>query len=392
MPTPRRTSPGKFPSGRSPSRQSLSGQSPSERPLAEPGSSGGRSEADAGSPPFVSLLKEVQKEVNQRLSTVLAESEEWGRTHGEEVAAMIGAVRSLCERGGKRLRPALCLLGGFCVDPQAERDPFLDAGVALELLQAYFLIHDDWMDRDARRRGGPTAHISLSQHFHSNTLGERSAILAGDHAVALAQKVLAEVDVPSPRLRSALKTFAAMQLNAVAGQQLDVVSSSAHPESVYELKTASYTVLGPLRLGAELAGGGHTVIQCLESFAKPLGIAFQLRDDLIGVFGDPQKTGKPRGADLTAGKNTSLVQSGLGRLPPEERKLLGHVLAGHSVEQRDVEHLVTCLEECGAPSEIEARIEELIQQAFEALDSVQLSTRGRSLLAGAATALTERDA
>lgn len=319
------------------------------------------------------------------------ESEAEGLNHGDEVAAMIGVVRSLCERGGKRIRPTLCFVGGLCVDAEAEATAFVEAGTALELLQAYFLIHDDWMDQDAQRRGGPTAHISLSKHFHSKQLGERSAILAGDHAVALAQRILAGVPVSPARLRHGFKTFATMQLDAVAGQQLDIVSR-AEPELTYELKTASYTVLGPLRLGAELAGGSKRAIQCLEAFAKPAGIAFQLKDDLIGVFGDPDQTGKPRGADLSAGKNTPLIRSGRRLLAGKERMLLEKVLTGQQVSGKRLQALVVALDSCGARAEVAARIEELKQRAELAIEGTQLSQRGVSLLSAALVALTERAA
>ena len=127
---------------------------------------------------------------------------------------------------------------------------FHQAGVALELLQAYFLIHDDWMDQDLERRGGPTVHAHLGRRFRSTSKGASAAILTGDYAVALATRVLANLDLPGRRLSGVLTCFADMQLDAVAGQGLDVIGRGRDVELTYRLKTASYTVRGPLIMGA----------------------------------------------------------------------------------------------------------------------------------------------
>src|SRR5262245_15143459 len=136
---------------------------------------------------------------------------------------MVSAVAELSRRGGKRLRPALAVLGFRAVRSRAHLDTALDAGVALELLQAYFLIHDDWMDGDSVRRGGPSVHALLTERLGSERLGAASAILAGDYAQALALEVLASLDVEAEIASRVLAAFAEMQLAAVAGQQIDLV-------------------------------------------------------------------------------------------------------------------------------------------------------------------------
>lgn len=344
--------------------------------------------------PFLPLLAEVQKRVEPHLARALAKSEAEARGYGAEVGSMVRSVASLNERGGKRLRPALAVVGALSASADAKPDwaPLLDAGVALELLQSYFLIHDDWMDEDEERRGGPTAHVELARVFRSEALGARAAILAGDHAVSLAQLALSEAKVPPARLVAALRTFAEMQLAAVAGQQLDIIGKTKTPELTYELKTASYTVTGPLLLGANLAGARPPVLAQLRAYGLPAGVAFQLRDDLIGVFGDPKRTGKPRGADLTAGKNTPLVRHGLLLLEGKARQRLVSVLGNRKSPTRTVEAVVTSLEESGAKARVEARIAELRDEALGVLERGPASPRSRALLAGAARALTERDA
>ena len=140
--------------------------------------------------PFVALLPAVRKDIDARLHGLLDAKLDSARQHGAEVTELVSALRSLCMRGGKRLRPALLAAGFRAVSTSADLDPALEAGVALELLQAYFLIHDDWMDQDDVRRGGPSVHAHLTQRFRSQRLGAASAILAGDYAVALATDVL----------------------------------------------------------------------------------------------------------------------------------------------------------------------------------------------------------
>jgi geranylgeranyl diphosphate synthase type I len=303
---------------------------------------------------------------------------------------MVGAVRNLCERGGKRLRPALCVLGARAEDPRAPTLAAIEAGVALELLQAYFLIHDDWMDQDEERRGGPTAHVALKRAFGSQTLGDCSAILAGDHAVALATAHLASVPTTPGRLKKCFEQFAQMQLSAVSGQQLDVIGTTANPELTYRLKTASYTVRGPLLLGAELAGAKKHTKDTLDAFSEPAGVAFQLRDDLIGVFSPPRITGKPQGSDLTEGKNTSLIHAGRERLDKRGHARLNSVLGNRKARPAQIKRVIQDLEDCGARSAVESRIQELSNEAQQIANCSALPKSSQTLLLGALDALANR--
>jgi len=342
--------------------------------------------------PFAELLTAVEKDVTGRLRAVLAASEAEAKSRGPDVKQMVRAVSSLTLRGGKRLRATLCLVGGHAVSARTKAEPLLHAGVAVELLQSYLLIHDDWMDGDSLRRGGPTAHVALAAHLGSDYLGERSGVLAGDHALALAQLELARVDVTAERKVKALRTFAQMQIDAVAGQQRDLVGRTDNPELTYFLKTASYTVTGPLVLGAELAGARAPTLEALRAFGSPAGIAFQLRDDLIGAFGEPAVTGKPRGADLLAGKSTPLLRHGQRLLSGASRRRLDAIVGKRRAASKDVEQVLTELERSGARAVIEKRIEHLRRQASQALTSPHITPKGRELLAGALDRLLVRHA
>src|SRR5262249_23537715 len=156
---------------------------------------------------------------------------------------------------------------------------------ALEILHAYLLVHDDWMDQDEVRRGGPSVHVMLRRAVSDDRLGDAAAILAGDFGSAMAQRLLLQVEAPAAHLAEAAKVFARIQEDVVLGQTLDLLDPSCDVETKHDLKTGSYTVRGPLALGAALAGASDERRAALERFGAPLGVAFQLRDDLLGVFG-----------------------------------------------------------------------------------------------------------
>ncbi len=340
--------------------------------------------------PFAALLTAVRRDVDARLAGYLDEKLEAARSHGPGVVEMVAALRDLCLRGGKRARPALLVAGYRATSVSAKLEPALDAGVALELLHAYFLVHDDWMDRDETRRGGPSVHAALAKRFRSREIGEASAILAGDYAVAMAAEALARVEMVPARAMGVLACFAQMQADAVIGQQLDLLANTGDVEKVYELKTGSYTVRGPLRMGALLAGANPRLLTALDRFALPVGVAYQLRDDLLSAFGNPEATGKPFGSDLKSGKNTVLLQTALKRARGRNHRILRSVVGNPKASDAEVRQAVEVLERSGARAVVEARIDELVARALLALSAGRLSREGVQLLEGAARVLTVR--
>lgn len=339
--------------------------------------------------PFFALLPTVQTEVEIRLRGFLETRLDIARRHGPEVLEMVSAVRDLCLRGGKRLRPALLVAGYRAANETAALEPALDAGVALELLQAYLLIHDDWMDGDLVRRGGPAVHAQLAKRFRSVRKGHASGILAGDYASAVALEALSHVEMKGKVALSAMACFAEMQLDAIAGQQLDLIGGEYDVELAYQLKTGSYTVRGPLRLGAILASASPRTLLALDRFALPVGIAFQLRDDLLSAFGEPKRTGKPLGNDLRAGKRTALLVAGLKLASGKDLRTLRHAVGNASASEVQVRAALSALETSGARAAIEARLAELLAAALREIKN-GVTEQGALLLAGAAEALTAR--
>jgi geranylgeranyl diphosphate synthase type I len=339
--------------------------------------------------PFIALTRAVQKVAEPQLRRVFAARVKYAARYGDEVTALVTSVRELVLRGGKRLRPALVAAGLEAAGGKAPMERAVELGLSLEMLHTYLLIHDDWMDGDAVRRGGPTVHRLLARKLGSEEQGAWAAVLAGDYALGVALELFSEAS-KGPAQAALLRAFTRMHEDAIFGQQLDITASSPDPELVYALKTGSYTVNGPLTMGALLGNGGPRLLAALERFSLPAGVAFQLRDDMLGAFGDPSVTGKPLGNDLVAGKQTLLVKSGLRRARGAARKTLAGVLGKKRARPAEVRRALAVLEETGARREVEERITALCDEARRALASKVIGARGRELLAGALSALAER--
>jgi geranylgeranyl diphosphate synthase type I len=348
----------------------------------------------AGNESFSELLTLVRQAVDHQLGAIWDAELAAHARHGAPVQRPLEAARALCLRGGKRLRAALVEVGHRLGGGDGGAGSVLDVCCAVELLQAYFLIHDDWMDGDSTRRGGPAVHAALDGQFGSVHLAAAGAVLAGDFTLALATRVLARAPVPEGRWPRLMARFAQMQIDAVVGQQLDVLGDGSNLEEVYRLKTASYTVLGPLLLGLELGAGraqpAEELGPALEAFATPLGIAFQLRDDLIGAYAPPSVSGKPLGGDLRAGKHTMLVSAALARRGTEAQELLADVLGNVGASDDQVARTLEALDTCGARAEVEARIVALEGEARRALDRGPWQPPARRLLDGLQAALVHR--
>jgi geranylgeranyl diphosphate synthase type I len=347
---------------------------------------------------FAALLDRVRKHVDASLAVWLKPRVAAASAVSAEVGAAAEAVSGLALRGGKRMRAALigaafvaCSEDSSCSDAssQASWSRVDRAMIAIELLQVYLLIHDDWMDDDDVRRGGPAVHVLLRERLGSKRLGDAAAVLAGDLAGSYAQEALLESDFPAERVLAAARAFARIQEEVVTGQLADM-STHASVEVIHALKTASYTVTGPLALGAHLAGAPELRVAQLARYGRPLGIAFQLRDDLLGAFGDTSATGKPVGNDIRQGKRTALVAEMRGHAASEA--LLSRVLGREDASAHDVAEVVRAMETSGAKARVEARVAELLAETRAALEAMALpdDSPGTRWLAGAVRALGER--
>ncbi len=333
-------------------------------------------------------MEAVRRLVDQRLATALDDYTRHARERAGDAVPMMEQIRALTVRGGKRLRPVMVMAAVECTTPwETLTDATIDVGAAIELLQTYLLIHDDWMDGDTVRRGGPTVHVSLAKAFGNDHLGASVAILAGDMGCAIAQELVVNAPLPSGRLRAVMSALILMQREVVLGQTLDVLGAR-DIDAVHDLKTGSYTVRGPIALGHAIAGGSDEAWHALEAFAKPIGIAFQLRDDVIGTFGDEKETGKTSATDLRVGKRTAPVVFALERLDDAGRAELEACLGKD--DDACVAKARGIIEKIGALAAVEERIVSLRDKALASLQHPNIRPEGAKYLAGLAHIMTDR--
>jgi geranylgeranyl diphosphate synthase type I len=325
-----------------------------------------------------------------------------------EFADAVDDLADLALGGGKRLRPTFAWWGWRAArGPAAADGPHpgvvLHAVAALELIQACALVHDDLIDDSLLRRGKPTVHaVWTARHRErgwigsSERLGAAVAILVGDVALAWADDMLRAAGLDAAALARATPVWESMRTELLTGQFLDVVGHATDlstPEGVLRIsryKTAAYTIERPLHLGAALADADDDIVAAYRGFGTDLGIAFQLRDDLLGVFGDPTVTGKPAGDDLREGKRTLLVA--LARQHPDRAAAapLEHALGKPDLTPEGVGAARDALTDLGVVAEVEERIAALTTSALDALDGVDLDPDARTRLVALATAAVQR--
>ncbi len=351
---------------------------------------------------FLDYARLVKGEVDRAIPTYFDDLERAAASDplAKDVAPVMSALRGLVERGGKRLRGVL-LAAAYEGCGGADRSAILPALVSFELLQGYLLTHDDWIDQDEVRRGGPSVHAGLRKHFDTAREADVFAVLVGDFAAALSLRALCSCPLPDVRIARASRVMGEMLRNVVLGQMYDVRGTVERQganmrdaiDRVYELKTASYTVVGPVVIGATLAGASESKARSLELVARPLGVAFQLKDDLLGVFGDPDVTGKSASSDLRQGKFTALIVDASN--DPRVLDDITKLRTGFGQSSSDLDEMVGALRDriarSGAKARVEERIAKLLRQATAAIESAELTENGKRLLLDAASIIGGRD-
>jgi geranylgeranyl diphosphate synthase type I len=308
-----------------------------------------------------------------------------------EVKTVIEVARDLTLRGGKRFRAALLSSTYFGAKPRGAADVAVAGGVALEMLQSYLLVQDDWMDGDLERRGGPSAHVALAKRLGKGPLapdqaGAVGAILAGDLIWGLAVEALSTARAPADVRTEAVTELISIHEDVAVGQVLDTLSLRADVEKLHDLKTGSYTVRGPLALGAILGGAPRATVTALGAFAAPLGVAFQLRDDLLGVFGTEEESGRPAGSDLMAGKSTSVLRDALPKLRGADKRAVSAVWKRRA-PRTAVKRAIAAVESTGAREVVESRLAALCTDAEKRAAKLPLSDKAKDQLVGASLAI-----
>ncbi len=358
---------------------------------------------------------EEQDHFRERLSTATGRFFTEQRSVLDRVSSdAVGLVDSIEDltSGGKKLRPLLCYWGWRAAGGAADDPSVVTAGMALELFQAAALIHDDIIDRSDIRRGAPSVHKQFETRHRRQEwrldperFGAGAAILAGDLCLSFSEAAFASAAAASPGGSGgpARAIFNLMRTEVMAGQYLDLLEEAVGADreataaveralTIVRFKSAKYSTEHPMGIGGALAGAPKELLEQYSDFSLPLGEAFQLRDDLLGVFGDPSVTGKPAGDDLREGKRTLLIAKANLAGSPSQRQVLDADLGRPGMNDGDVAHLRSILEETGARDHVETLIEERAHAAFEALERLDIDPLCRGALAGLATAAITRAA
>jgi geranylgeranyl diphosphate synthase type I len=345
---------------------------------------------------FASLLAGFRAKLDRALDDWLAAKRQ------EAALELIDGVGQLATQGGKRLRPALVYYT-YRACGGASDEEVLPLALATELLHTYLLIHDDIMDHAEVRRGLPAAHVRFRDahqahglHGDAADFGRSVAILLGD----LAQSWAVELAMSVPSSRELARCFSAMCQEVIGGQYLELLVAqrrAANEEEllrVLRLKSGRYTAERPIQLGALLAGCDPAVLAELSRYGAAVGEAFQLQDDLLGMFGDPDAVGKPVDADLKEGKFTFLIRRALDAASPEQRRTLEAALGRPEATSAETSEALRVLEETGAHTAVTAMIDERLRAARSALTGLadlHLAPDGRLFFEGLIGYLWERE-
>ena len=348
-------------------------------------------------------LTSVRSAVEEELAIFLNFESAYLNSISTELSPVSEALTAFLLDSGKRLRP-LFAYAGFTAAGGSLEKPVVRAMAALELLQACALIHDDLMDGSDTRRGKPSIH----RHFESIHVqdeldgfapqyGLSAAVLLGDLALVWSDQMINSAGLTTEQFARVFPYYNEMRVELMAGQFLDIHEQTQKSTSVdrsmkiARYKSGKYTIERPLHLGAAMTtSASPEVFAALSAYGLPLGEAFQLRDDLLGVFGDPSVTGKPAGDDLREGKRTVLIAMTNDRQSEAQREIARKHFGKPDLDAQGVEILREIIEATGARAELEATIERLTDQALTAAQSAVFTEDGNAMLAELANVATKR--
>lgn len=327
---------------------------------------------------------------------------------GADMLPWIDVMMSLLA-GGKRLRPAFCYWGWRAAGGEDCPEIYV-AAAALELLHASALVHDDVMDASDTRRGMPAVHRQFSARMAdagfaaaAEAFGAGAAILIGDALLAWSDELYHASGLPVLALQRGQPVLNAMRTEVVSGQYLDLVNQMTRSETVQSAmrvvlyKTAKYTIERPLHLGAAMAGApdglpatGMSVARTCTDYGLPLGTAYQLRDDILGVFGDPAVTGKPVTGDISEGKRTVLIALTRERASAAQLRVLDRHLGDRGLTESGAAQVRAVITDTGALAECETLISASVKEAISALDGAPITEPARQALIELAVLATAR--
>ena len=352
-------------------------------------------------------LKSLRDRVESQLQDFLSTQSEYFTAIAPELNPVSKSLSAFVINGGKRFRPLFAAVGAMGAGSELS-DSEMRAFASLELLQACALVHDDLMDASDTRRGEPaihklfeTMHVAEKYQGKTTQFGLSASVLIGDLALIWSDLMLNSSGIKNESLLAALSVHDEMRVELIAGQYLDVFEQARGTQSVAQAlniaryKSAKYTIERPLHLGAAIAipdaANRAQIVSIYSEFGLPLGEAFQLRDDLLGVFGDPKITGKPAGDDLREGKRTVLMAMTHDRISGAAEAEFLTEFGNHDISASAIARLQEIIIETGAAMHVEDLIEELTSTALEAINRDEIDSQARNLLTEMAIIATKRN-
>ncbi len=351
-------------------------------------------------------ILQIQADVNSALERFLTRQSSGLIEIDEHLKPVAISLAEFVRDGGKRFRPIFSYLGYLGAGGQPS-NAALNASSALELVHACALIHDDLMDESDSRRGRPSLHRLFEVlHRDSNYLGSSekfgtaAAILIGDLALSWSDQMVHATNsdfVDSLDFAKALPLFYEMRSELMAGQYLDVLegaiakSNTNRSRKIARFKSGKYSIERPLQFGGALASGKPEILKTYSDFGLPLGEAFQLRDDILGVFGKSEITGKPSGDDIKEGKRTLLIALTLESCNPDQLRFIENSLGNNDLPETDVNQIQNIILDTGGLNRCEEMIERLYSESISALDNSDIDEEIKELLTFMATAATKRE-
>jgi len=348
-------------------------------------------------------LSELRKSINDELLRFCQGETKYLREIGSELEPVAAAMERFALDSGKRLRPIFSYVGflGTGANPS---QAIIQACAALELVHVCALMHDDVMDGSDTRRGAPSIHKSFeAMHKEKNLVGSAenfgtsTAILLGDLALVWSAKMLHQSGLESPTLIRALPMYDEMRVELMAGQYLDVYEQALGSSSVERslkvarYKSGKYTIERPLHFGAALGStDSATLMKSYSSYGLPLGEAFQLRDDVLGIFGNPAETGKPAGDDLREGKRTVLLAKTMEFATSSEQTVINNALGNPNLSALEIEEVREIIKSSGALKWVEELIESLTSSARQAIEHGEIVPVAKTYLGELADIVTRR--
>lgn len=349
----------------------------------------------------LSIFKE---KVDPEIANVLDEIIEKSKGDGKIIVDALKQVKKITLSGGKRLRPALMYWGYKGAGGKNEKE-ILKTSVSIELIHIFLLIHDDVIDKDAKRHGTETIHhryTRMGEKFpaikdNAKHFGNSMGIIVGDIIGAVGNQIIYKSAFPAEGIVSALKKLQSIVATVAIGEAQDVIieykgkASEKEVMDVYRNKTAKYTIEGPLHLGAILGGADKIILDKITKFSVPIGIAFQIQDDILGIFGSEKKIGKPVGSDIREGKQTILVIKALENSNKDQKAKLKFLLGKDDLTIAEIQEFRKIIVDTGSLEYSKNLVYSLIQEGKSHIDGIGFNDEAKKFLLAIADYMASRE-